>query len=182
MMSQLAGKFFEVSCQCRDAIQGERSVQELNQSDLIREKQSQPNPTSDPKDKIPKETGSSFAEVAKPVLQKNEQEWQVIGRKKKGKKPIAVHAASVNAKNQETEDVAIEVKEISLPVESALQRKQRKEAEEILEIRESVGIISSVPREEAIQSLISYLREGREKDEKGRKRGTFLKRGERGVP
>ncbi|KAL9668100.1 hypothetical protein QQ045_002475 [Rhodiola kirilowii] len=106
----------------------------------------------------------------------------LIGRKKKGKKPIAVNAASVNAKNQESEEVAIEVKEASMPVESALQRKQRKEAEEILEIRESVGIISSVPREEAIQSLISYFREEREKGEKGRKRGTFFKKGERGVP
>ncbi|CAM8977226.1 unnamed protein product [Rhodiola kirilowii] len=105
-----------------------------------------------------------FKGKAKSVLQKNEQEWQVVGRKKKGKKPITVHAASVNAKNQETEDVTIEVKEISLPVESALQRKQRKEAEEILEIRELVGIISSVSREEALQSLISYLREEREKD------------------
>ncbi|CAM8960715.1 unnamed protein product [Rhodiola kirilowii] len=93
----------------------------LSMSDLIRDKQSQPNPTSDPKDEIPKETGSSFAEVAKSVQQKNEQEWQVVGRKKKGKKHIAV-----NAKNQESEEVAIEVKEATLPVENALQRKQRK--------------------------------------------------------
>ncbi|KAL9682841.1 hypothetical protein QQ045_014651 [Rhodiola kirilowii] len=88
-------------------------------------------------EEIQKELGSSYMEVAIPVQQKNEQEWQMAGRKKKGKKPIIGHAAL---------------------------------AEEIIDIRRSVGIISDIPREEEIQSLISYLRGEGERGERAKKK------------